>query len=564
MKHVFVAIGGSGTKVAEALVRLIAVGFPTRIENNTLTSAGDQLQIWRVDPDQSAGAVVDLKDCLTEYQQLQSVLSDGSESNSLAGSRWAMDVETRVRELNPLRLLNADGGDNQVQNLRGILDSRYGGVKSSEALLSPFFEPKDLDVKINRGFYQKPFIGSAVMSIFARSLESTNSPGGKEAGLPAFHKTRTNFFLCGSLHGGTGACGVPVIAQFLSRQKEQNPDWRVGGCLLAPFVKPPSPPFNRLNPNQSIESVNLHDYVDSNSEFKAASSGMTDEEKLELVRQILLGFFADPDDMEDRVRQGLAFYKDHGADYFDQLYLVGKPEPNKLTAWSNGGQNQRNPLNSADTVAALAALNFFTQSNAGQSNSYVVGSSDFQIPQENMLLAHLPSYKVGETEIDPEKVFLATALTYHLLRHHQPWNKIHESVKDFQLSAYYDSRGAQKDADFEFYKKSLNLVWDSMRKLVNRHQENFPTGWSGDNAVQIEKFFSENTSEFKIVKENLDKPGWFSKKKAKGINTLGQSGVEFMASDYGTWHPGGEFTRGEYLRHVWQQVYQRCQTQLGN
>jgi len=566
MKHVFIAVGGSGTKVAEALVRLLAVGFPTRSENGALTSAGDDsLQIWRVDPDQSAGAAADLKECLEDYRKLQSVLSDGNETDPKPSSRWAMEVDTRIRELNPLQLESNDGGDNQIESLSGILDSRYGGVKTSEALLAPFFEPKDLKVKINRGFYQKPFIGSAVMSIFARSLESTNSPGGREAGLPAFHKTETNFFLCGSLHGGTGACGVPVLGQFLNRQKEQNPGWRVGGCLLAPFVKPPNPPFNRLEPGQSIENVNLRDFVDSNEEFKAASSGMNDEEKIELARQILLGFFADPDDMELRARQGLAFYKDHGADYFDQLYLVGKPEPNKLTKWSNGGQNQRNPLNSADTVAALAALNFFTRANAGRDNSYVVGSSGFEIPQENMLLKHLPSYKIGDTEIDPEKVFLATALTHHLLEYHFNWEKIHESVKDFRLAAHYDSRGAQRDDDKKYYKTSLNLIRDSMKKLVNPHQTNLPTGWSVDNEREIEKFFSENASEFKTVKENLDKPGWFSKKKAKGVNTLGQSGVEFMTSDYAAWCPkNGEFTRGEYLRHVWQQIYQQCQTQLDN
>jgi hypothetical protein len=58
--------------------------------------------------------------------------------------------------------------------------------------------------------------------------------------------------------------------------------------------------------------------------------------------------------------------------------------------------------------------------------------------------------------------------------------------------------------------------------------------------------------------------GFFSKE-AKGKNKLGQSEVKFTTFDFGDWCPtGDQFTKGEYLRHIWQQVFQRCQTQLGN
>ena len=358
MKHVFIAIGGSGTKVAEAIVKLLAVGFPTRYDNGYLTSSGDKLEIWRIDPDQGAGAQEDLTKCLEAYQKLQSSLSDGNEANSLASSRWAMDIETKVRELNPLELPNPD--ENQMKTLSGILDSGRANEKSL-ALLAPFYEKKDLDVWVDRGFYQKPFIGAAIMSVFARSLEDDGTPSGKKAGLTAFSNTPTNFFLCGSLHGGTGACGVPVMAQFLNRRKNANPGWgwRVGGCLLAPFVKPPMPPFSPLREGDTINDDDINHLIEIHGNSPAFQAMNTSEEKRELVRQILLGFYADPDDMEARARQGLTFYQDHSADYFDELYLVGKPSPNQLKVWSNGGKSQKNPLNSADMVAAIAALNFF-------------------------------------------------------------------------------------------------------------------------------------------------------------------------------------------------------------
>ena len=566
MKHVFIAVGGSGTKVAEALVRLLAVGFPTSAQNGILTSAGDKLEIWRVDPDRSSGAVEDLKTCLQDYGMLQNSLSDGQNFNSVASSRWAMDIETNVRDLDPLDLPKAAGGNNEIKTLRGILDSRYGDAKSFAPMLAPFYEAKDLDVRIDRGFYQKPFIGAAVMSVFSRSLEDDSTPAGRKAGLTSFNNTPTNFYLCGSLHGGTGACGVPVMAQFFHRQKTENPGWgwRVGGCLLAPFVKPPMPPFGALQENQRIEDVDLNTYVERFGN-EPAFQDMTTEEKRELVKQILLGFFADPDDMETRARQGLTYYKDHSAEYFDELYLVGKPHPNQLKSWSNGGKTQKNPLNSADFVAALAALNFFAQANTGNQHSYVIGNSLTDVPQETMALRHLPSYKVQSETIDPEKAILATALTAYLIQRQMPWGKIHESAKDFTLAAYYDARPAQKEADLAFYTESIRLITNSLLTLVSPHSEQIPTGWATDVSQEIFRYLSPDSNIISQIQEKMSRAKFGFSKEAKGANTLGDTEVKFTTFDYGKWCPtGDQFTRGEYLRHIWQQVYQRCQKQLGN
>lgn len=560
MKHVFIAVGGSGTKVAEALVRLLAVGFPTHKDSSgALTSAGDKLEIWRVDPDRSSGAVEDLKACLQEYAALQASLEDGQGGSSVASSRWAMDVETNVRDLDPLELPQADNADNEIKTLRGVLDSRYKEMKSFAPMLTPFYETKDLDVEVNRGFYQKPFIGAAIMSVFARSLEDDSTPAGKKAGLTAFSNTPTNFYLCGSLHGGTGACGVPVMAQFFNKRKTENPGWgwRVGGCLLAPFVKPPMPPFGSLQENQILEDVDIDSYVERHGK-EPAFYGMTDEEKRELVKQILLGFYADPEDMEARARQGLNYYKDHSADFFDELYLVGKPHPNQLKTWSNGGKSQKNPLNSADFVAALAALNFFSQANTGDRNSYIIGSSLTDIPQENMQFRHLPQYKVQGEAIKAEKVILATALTNFLIMRQMPWDKVHESAKDFDLAAYYDARPTRKDADKASFEEALRMIAGSLLTLVRPHDEQIPTGWAADVKQEIWRYFSPDQNIINEIQEKMSKR--FMSKEAKGENTLGETSAKFTTFDYGKWcPPGDQFTRGEYIRHVWQEIYRRCQ-----
>ena len=117
--------------------------------------------------------------CLKDYAELQALLNGANKSPGIASSHWAMDIDTRVRHLDPLQLPRMTDSDNSVKTLAGILDSRYGGIKKSLPFLAPFYEKKDLSVEIDRGFYQKPFIGAAVMAVFAESVATgaTSSPG---------------------------------------------------------------------------------------------------------------------------------------------------------------------------------------------------------------------------------------------------------------------------------------------------------------------------------------------------------------------------------------------------
>ncbi len=559
MRNIFIAVGGSGVKVAEALVRLLAVGFPTRRENEAWTSAGDTLQIWRIDPDRSSGAAVTLQDWVKQYADLQALLN-GGEAQGSASSRWAMTIDTRIRHLDPLQLPRVKANDNELKTLRGILDSGYS-TKSSLPILSSFYEPKDLDVEIDRGFYQKPFIGAAVMAVFAESLRFDNSPGGKECNLTAFHNNQANFFLCGSLHGGTGACGVPVMGRFLASRKNANPGWgwRVGACLLAPYCVPPQPPFDALEEGQIISEQEkealLRDHAND-----PAFAGLTTEQKQKLVQQILDGFYANPDAMEARARQGLSYYRDHSANYFDELYLVGKPEPDKLKVWSNGGTSQSNPLNSAEVVAALSALNFFSKANTGDPQSYVIGSTPGPINSEQMSLRELPSYYLGESEVDAEKVFLTTAVMIHLLRHQVPWDKrAKEWGKEIEgLRRVYEKSEAKKDEDRAFYESAANLMTSFLMSTLDPRAT---VGWSGEDAARLWNFLSNDAAHVNDITSRLAKK--FIGNEPKGSLELGNSMIKLTTFDFGKWSPpGDQFSRGEYLRLVWSNLFARCVNRL--
>lgn len=562
MRNVFIAVGGSGTKVAEALVRLLGIGFPTHKEKSIWTSAGNSLQIWRLDPDRNSGAAVSLGNALRDYEELQRLLDGNNKTPNVASSRWAMDIDTRVRHLDPLQLPRVVDSDNSVKTLAGILDSRYGGIKKSLPFLAPFYEKKDLSVEIDRGFYQKPFIGAAVMAVFAESLRDENSPGGKACSLTGFQNVTTNFFLCGSLHGGTGASGVPIMGKYLGTLKRNNQswDWRVGACLLTPYCVPPQPPFGALREG-APNAQQIDDLVKEHGD-KPAFAGLTIEDKRKLVEQILLGFYAEPEAMEARARQGLAYYRDHSADYFDELYLAGKPEPDKLKVWSNGGESQSNPLNSAEVVAALAALNFFSRAGTGNPESYVIPTSTQELNSEKMTLRDLPCYNAGFDEIDPERVFLATAVMHHLVTKQIPW---HIPAKGFpkeieRLRQVYQDNENRKVEDYKRFESAAILLAKFLMTTIDPNPQH-TIGWAAEDALRLSPYLASDAGSVKEITAKTAKK--FMGREAKGELELGDSSVRVSTFEFGGWCPdSADFTRGEYLRLVWSNLFTRIQKRM--
>jgi hypothetical protein len=550
MKHIFIAVGGSGTKVAEALVNLLAIGFPTRITETGLTSEGDTLELWRLDPDGSSGAADGLQHAVDNYNKMQVEL----------GGKWGITIDSDIRHLDPLRLLQQTGVDNKIKTLEGILDSGYEGLLRSQPFLQVFYQQKDLEVTIDRGFYQKPFIGSAVMAAYVESLNYGNSDGGSQCRMTYHESLDVRFFLCGSLHGGTGASGVPIMGKYLKRQRDgmqQANRWQIGACLLTPYAKPPDPPFNQL-PDESLLSEDLITERVQHYGNTEAFRGLSIGEQRELAKQILLGFYASPKDMVARAGQGLLYYQDHAGDCFDALYLVGKPAPDELRLWSNGGKSQQNPGNSAEVVAALAALDFFSATNPKQSG-YIVGTSTPTLESGQMRLSDLPQYRVREVDIDPERAFLATAIMYHCVLHEVTWNVAVAQWNKKSLPAlkeYYGRDENKKNEDRLHFFNAANYLFNFVAALV------FPDrtmGWSVDAANALSRFLSHEESLYRSIRTKMEKKSLFNDR-AKEPLSLGQSQIDVTAFDFGRWTPPNkEFTRGEYMRHIWHQLYTKDQ-----
>lgn len=570
MDNVLVAIGGSGAKVAEAIVRLLAIGFPTRQmqtdHGNVLTSAGDTLRIWRVDTDSGNGASHALQEAVDSYNKMQECL------NAKASSpRWAMDMsDPQVRHLNPLNLPGVD--TKTVKNLRGLLDSGAIGKKSSQHILEAFFEAKELNVNIDRGFYQKPFIGAAAMALFASSLAIPNSPGAQQVQLNLLSTgSPVRFFLCGSLHGGTGASGVPVLGRFLREQKSlsNNRNWRICACLLAPYLQPSEPPIPRseITANQSEPAPELVESLVEKYGDGPAFSGLTDEEKSDLVKQVLQGFYADPKEMEARFRQGLKYFCDYASEYFDDIYMVGKLQPDILPPdrWSNGGRNQNNPLNSAEVIAALQALEFFSTEDSPEPGTIKVTRLGESVVPGRMRLRDLPNYKIGSTLIDPERVFLSSALMRYYVARILPWDA---PIDGWQASLehlrkFYQENPSRKEEDPRTFAEVTNSLARFLSSVVSPAKT---YGWEGTDAAQLTPFLSDDKAVNQII-QNKMRETWLTKKPRLPVE-LGSSEIRISIPQMGAMWPfngvipdGQSFTRGDYLRSIWTQLMAKCQTQ---
>lgn len=562
MQHIFIAIGGSGTKAAEALVRLLALGFPTRVNQPDMlpTSAGDSLQIWRLDPDRSSGAAQALQKAVKDYTALQNHLRKGE-----APSQWALEIEPEVRHLDPLAL----SAENQrVKSLRGILNSQGRALsgeiaQDTQPFLDLFYEPRELDVEIDRGFYQKPFIGAPVMAIFAEQLKDPNSAGGSQCQLNYLQNKPVRFFLCGSLHGGTGACGVPVMGRFIGEHKRAMPhlDWQLGGCLLAPYSLPPAPPFEQLTDARQFSPQLVNTYVQQYGDVAPFSSLATPEQKRELARQILLGFYAHPEDMTERARHSLVYYKEHITPHFNALYLVGKPVPDQLKDWSNGGETQQNPLNATEVTAALAALNFFAGMHDREHDpqSYWIGAGTRTLA-ERMFLHDLPRYALPTREkavgIDPEKVLLATAALRHLIKHQLPWAyPAGKWPNEYRLKEFYRARPEREVEDRAAFAEALQILTESLEALLSPKQT---LGWNGGDYTQLEPLLSDDSGTVAELTQRLKHRSFFVSGQPEGL-AVGQSEIKLTAKEFSGWCPASDgLARGEYLRFVWAQLLNKA------
>lgn len=208
-----IGIGGSGAKCIESIVHLAAAGLYSE----------ETIEVLFIDPDEANGNVERARNTVRLYQDCQQLISGG---NRQAKIGW---MSTPIKSHNLWSPFNDRPYNRDLASF-----FQYNSMENNDSSLASLFDvlyaPEERQQQLDEGFRGRPAIGAAIMSqidlqqldkepwaSLIQSISNDAKSGGK----------KPKILLCGSVFGGTGAAGVPTIANLL-RNKLKAESLRCG------------------------------------------------------------------------------------------------------------------------------------------------------------------------------------------------------------------------------------------------------------------------------------------------------------------------------------------------
>jgi hypothetical protein len=306
-----VGIGGTGAKCVEAALHLFAAGLGPETVNVSF-----------IDADIGNGNLARAEETRQRYQAAYDVLhADGGRPS---GKERLLATKVNTLGDTPVWSPLPVGENDTLQ----ALFNRPLMAGDDAALFDALFQSRSVGggsgeqgMSLKEGFRGRPSVGAAVIQAMANSanpawqaLENAVRRGKSEP---------VRIFLFGSVFGGTGAAGFPVVARLLRqvmKRENMSDGVEIAGALLLPYFRFRQPPT-------------------------------------EGGRNIA----ADPDLFIEQTRGALDYYYRLSRDesVLDSLYLVGWPGLIEVPQVATGGKWQRNPPLLPELYAALGAARFF-------------------------------------------------------------------------------------------------------------------------------------------------------------------------------------------------------------
>lgn len=307
MNNLYVfAIGGSGERVMKSLVMMLTAGMPigakrlcpvfvdNDVESNALTTCLDLINYYRSNPRTDRTDKVGLHELCKN--------GDAARVPSFAHVEIAKPV-----------ILNVAGS--QIGNLDKIIGKLDPNKEFEDAVIEErnlLFTQNDLEMPLTVGFVGNPNIGSVVLNSLSLQSDAFSTIYGDAS-------TGDGVFVIGSLFGGTGAAGFPlIINKFRSDDSTHCP--LLGGVAVLPYF-----------------GVGAGDQA----------QGLIDTTR----------FDVNSDTFTSKTRAALMYYDEYMRDV-DYMYYVGDNGKRSLYEHYVGGKKQENPYNIIEVMAAMSVINF--------------------------------------------------------------------------------------------------------------------------------------------------------------------------------------------------------------
>lgn len=320
MRNLYIiAIGGSGERILKSFVMLMAAGVPVGAEH---------IHPVIIDNDENSHALKQCLDLIRFYRS--NPISLQPDEHSKTGAHHLYDMVSEdpqdwgsffsAKIDRPVVLNRAGSAIGNLANVIGGIDDEsnphYKIVKEELDLL---FTQDDLDMPLHVGFVGNPNIGSIVLN--SLSLQEN-----------AFKEIKDNLasndgvIVLGSLFGGTGAAGIPLVVNTLHAIAPANRP-TIGTVAVLPYFK--------LQGDDQAHIIDV-DRWDVNS-----------------------------DSFETKTRAALMYYDQYMKDQVNYQYYVGDGDAKDVFEHNVGGDSQNNRTHIVELLSAMSIIDFSKQSGHG-------------------------------------------------------------------------------------------------------------------------------------------------------------------------------------------------------
>lgn len=383
-------IGGTGSRVLKSLTMLLAAGVKIN---------ADEVVPVVIDPDHAAADLTRTVKLMRDYQKIYDRIDhNNTNKSSFFSTKINLEIIPSVR----LPLQNTENSDFKDYIGLSLMTDENGRHSANYALAKMLFSEKNLDSTMEVGFKGNPNIGSVTLNQLALSEDFKN--------FAASVGQDDRIFIAGSIFGGTGASGFPLL---LKNLRAIDSSW--SGCKN---VK-----------DAVIGAVSVLPY------FDVAPDSNPDESKRSEI---------DSATFISKTKAALSYY-DRNITEANVLYYIADSVSRQYRN-SEGGATQQNDAHFVELVAALAAVDFAaqtgltTQNGQPQNNIY----REFGIKHEakEITFGDLDS----KTNATIKKPLTAFTLFCKYLNEQlwdsyktQPWAKDHKLDENFLRAPFFHS-----------------------------------------------------------------------------------------------------------------------------
>lgn len=301
-----VAVGGSGERILRSFTMALIAGVDIK--------ANKVIPVI-VDNDANSRALTNCQDLIRAYRDSKMPGVHALYKNISP----EMPTFCHVDIAEPIVLDVSGGNIGDLNNVigcpssQGEKDPNDKAIKSLNAERELLFTDSELTMPLNVGFVGCPNIGSVVMNSMSLSDHQF------QAVMSA--SQQDGVIVIGSLFGGTGAAGIPLIVNKLLQTNSTDKPL-IGVIAMLPYFQ-----------------IDTEENQNDTPELKKG------------------GYNVHSDIFDLKTRAALMYYDKHMSKRLDYMYYVGDDNPSTFKK-SLGGPNQDNPATICDLMAAMAIVDF--------------------------------------------------------------------------------------------------------------------------------------------------------------------------------------------------------------